>query len=205
MEHFYKTIGEDWFTYESIYNEMIYRFKDGSHFVEVGSWKGRSSSYMGVEIINSRYNIKFDCVDTWNGTIEHRDSQGKLERRNNDRFLLTTLWDEFNNNISPIKHIINPIRMSSVNASKLYDDNSLDFVFLDGSHVYNDIVMDILNWLPKVKVGGVLAGHDYKTEENDCCMDVNKAVHDTLKGDIIVRDQSWVYEKIIPHESKSLY
>jgi len=196
MDHFYKTIGEDWFTFESIYNEMIYRFKDGSHFVEVGSWKGRSASYMGVEIINSGYDIKFDCIDTWNGSTEHRFRDD-----------IELLWEEFNNNISPIKEFINPIRLKSVTASKLYKDNSLDFVFLDGSHDYNDVISDIINWLPKVKIGGVIGGHDYKVDdETICCMDVNKAVNYVLgKTNLIIRNNSWIFEKKTPHIPKSLY
>ena len=60
MEHFYQNIGEDWMDYQSLYSEMVNHFTDNSHFVEIGSWKGRSASYMAVEIFNSRKNIKFD-------------------------------------------------------------------------------------------------------------------------------------------------
>ena len=54
MEHFYQNIGEDWMDYQELYSEMVNHFTDDSHFVEIGSWKGRSSSYMAVEIYNSR-------------------------------------------------------------------------------------------------------------------------------------------------------
>ena len=53
MEHFYYHIGENWFNYQDLYNQMVNYFPDGAHFVEVGSWKGRSSAFMAVEIINS--------------------------------------------------------------------------------------------------------------------------------------------------------
>ena len=36
MEHFYKTIGEDWFTYPNLYANVVHKFSEGSHFVEVG-------------------------------------------------------------------------------------------------------------------------------------------------------------------------
>lgn len=64
MEHFYQNIGEDWFTYPNLYKEMVEKSSNGSLFVEVGSWKGRSASFMAVEILNSKKDIKFDCVDT---------------------------------------------------------------------------------------------------------------------------------------------
>lgn len=153
MEHFYENIGENWFTYAPFYEKMVQVFESGSHFVEVGCWKGRSASHMAVEIINSNKNIKFDCVDTWKGSEEHVYA--------NDPFILEDkLYDEFLKNIEPVKHIINPIRLSSIEASKLYADDSLDFVFIDASHIYEDVKDDIIHWLPKVKKGGIIAGHD---------------------------------------------
>ena len=46
MEHIYQQLqfGEDWFTYPEFYKQMVERFSSGSKFVEVGCWKGKSSS-----------------------------------------------------------------------------------------------------------------------------------------------------------------
>ena len=73
MEHFYQNIGEDWFSYPQLYKRIVDNSQDGSHIVEVGSWKGRSAAFMAVEIINSNKKIKFDCVDTWLGAVEFWD------------------------------------------------------------------------------------------------------------------------------------
>jgi hypothetical protein len=143
MEHFYQNIGEDWFSYPQLYKRIVDNSQDGSHVVEVGSWKGRSAAFMSVEIINSNKKIKFDCVDTWKGSIEHETYDVITEEK---------LYDVFLSNIEPVKHIINPIRMTSIEASKLYKDNSLDFVFIDASHEYEDVKADILSWLPKILV-----------------------------------------------------
>ena len=43
----------------------------------------------------------------------------------------------------------------------MYEDNSLDFVFIDASHKYIDVKEDIINWLPKIRKGGILAGDDF--------------------------------------------
>jgi hypothetical protein len=51
----------------------------------------------------------------------------------------------------------------SADAAATIDDGSLDFVFIDGDHSYDGIKRDILAWLPKVKTGGWLIGHDYTT------------------------------------------
>lgn len=185
LDHFYQTIGEDWFTYPNLYKSMVEKYKDGGWFVEVGSWKGRSASYMAVEIHNSGYadNIEFDCVDTWEGSVEHQD----MDEVKND-----LLYQTFLENIKPVSHIINPIRKSSIEASKLYKDNSLDFVFIDASHEYEDVIDDIKAWLPKIKVGGILAGHDYGRYS------VNKAVKDYFNTKkYTVSEDCWIYEKTI--------
>jgi SAM-dependent methyltransferase len=182
MEHFYNNIGEDWFSYPNLYKSIVENNQDGAHIVEIGSWKGRSASFMAVEIINSNKNIKFDCVDTWEGSIEHKTYDVITEEK---------LYDIFLSNIEPVKHIVNPVRMTSIEASKLYDDNSLDFVFIDASHEYEDVKQDILAWLPKVKIGGILAGHDYDTFEG-----VNRAVNEIFNiNDLELSDYCYIYKK----------
>jgi SAM-dependent methyltransferase len=158
IEHFYNNIGENWFTYAPFYKEMVEFFPDGSHFVEVGCWKGRSATYMAVEINNSNKKIKFDCVDLWDGSNE------PLYNKNKD-VVDNVLYQVFLKNIEPVKHIINPIRMSSVEASKLYLDESLDFVFIDACHEYECVKEDIISWYPKIKKGGIIAGHDFNLKQ----------------------------------------
>ena len=46
-------------------------------------------------------------------------------------------------------------------ASTLFDDASCDLVFIDGDHRYESVREDIRAWRPKVRPGGLLAGHDY--------------------------------------------
>ena len=42
-----------------------------------------------------------------------------------------------------------------------FANNSVDFVYLDGDHQYEPVKSEIEAWYPKVRVGGILAGHDY--------------------------------------------
>lgn len=53
------------------------------------------------------------------------------------------------------------LHMTSEEASRRFPDNSLDFVYVDADHVYESVRKDLTLWYPKVKVGGVFAGHDY--------------------------------------------
>lgn len=152
MEHFYQNIGEDWFNYAEIYRRMVKDAKPGAKFVEVGSWRGRSAAFMAVEIHNSAKWIRFDCVDTWEGSVEHQSHDIVQSRE---------LYTDFMTNIKPVTNLINPIRLSSLQAVEKYADSSLDFVFIDASHDYLDVMADIKAWFPKVKRGGTIAGHDY--------------------------------------------
>jgi hypothetical protein len=186
MNHIYDLpeFGENWFTYPNVYKSMVEKFSSGSKFVEVGSWKGKSAAYLAVEIINSKKDIKLDCVDTWKGSAEHVDDQYVKSN---------SLYELFIKNTSSLSFVINPIRMDSVSASKIYEDNSIDFVFIDANHEYYSVKEDISVWFPKVKVGGVIAGHDY---ENGWA-DVDKAVNEFFAGKKILKGEScWIYEKI---------
>ena len=160
---------EGYFTFPRLYSEIVKLFSDDCHFVEVGSWKGRSSAYMAVEIHNSGKKIKFDCVDTWMGSVTEDGHQNDTYVKNGN------LYEKFLSNIKPVSHVITPVREDSVKAANLYEDGSLDFVFIDADHRYDSVVADIKAWLPKLKNLGVLAGHDY-----GWCSDVRRAVHDTI-------------------------
>ncbi len=190
MEHFYQSIGEDWFNYLEFYKQMVKAAKPGARFVEVGSWRGRSAAFMAVEINNSAKWIRFDCVDTWDGSIEHQE---------HDIIVNKELYEDFLTNIKPVTNLINPVRLSSVEAASRYADNSLDFVFIDASHDYLDVMADIRSWFPKVKAGGIIAGHDY-VEGRKYWQGVYDAVNDFFKelGATFQYDYSqdvWFYKK----------
>lgn len=55
-------------------------------------------------------------------------------------------------------------------------DNSLGFVYLDGNHSYESVLQDLRMWTPKLKEGGIMAGHDYNL------YGVKQAVNEFTKG-----------------------
>lgn len=157
MQHFYQNI-QGWFTFPNFYRSVVEHAQDGQKFVEVGCWKGKSIAFLGVEIINSGKNIVMDAVDTWEGSVEHLDPSSPFYEpllKHKDG-----LYNHFLQNIEPLKQVVRPIRMNSFEASQTYKDSSVDFVFIDASHDYENVVKDIQAWLPKIKRSGVLAGHD---------------------------------------------
>lgn len=58
-------------------------------------------------------------------------------------------------------------RMFSVEGAKLFPDNSLDFVYLDGNHSLEAVTEDLESWVPKIKSGGLVSGHDYGNQTVD--------------------------------------
>lgn len=75
------------------------------------------------------------------------------------------------NKIEPFKERYNHLYVSSDNGVKYFNDEYLDFVFIDGLHTYDQVLKDCRNYYPKVKKGGLIIGHDFARIEG-----VNKAV-----------------------------
>jgi predicted O-methyltransferase YrrM len=188
MDHFYQDI-HGWFGFANTYQNAVNTAIDGAHFVEVGSWKGRSAAFMAVTIANSGKKIKFDCIDTWEGSPEHQvgaffQDQDVLDGR---------LYQKFLTNMKPVSEHYTAIRLPSLDAVELYEDNSLDLVFIDARHDYDSVKADISAWLPKVKLGGILAGDDYLYEYFP---GVCRAVNEMLTAVQIEDNSTWVYKKI---------
>ena len=57
--------------------------------------------------------------------------------------------------------ILKVLRMTSLNASKLFQKKSLDMVFIDGNHTYEYVKEDMECWEPLIRKGGIISGHDY--------------------------------------------
>jgi predicted O-methyltransferase YrrM len=156
MNHFYQKI-QGWFIFQTLYESIVKKY-DNAIFVEVGSWLGRSSVYMAVEIINNKKNIKFYTVDTWEG-------DELLKKKYNSLIKENKLFRQFLLNIEPVKNNITPLKMSSVQASKLFDNNSIDFCFIDADHSYESIKQDLRYWYPKIKKNKLFAGClDYRRD-----------------------------------------
>jgi len=183
MNHFYQDI-HGWFDFQKIYQWAVANAKEDAHFVEVGAYLGKSTSFMAVEIINSGKKITFDVVDTWLGSLEHQGEQVVREQK---------LYDEFIKNMHPVWDSFNVVRLTSSLASRCYRNESLDFVYIDACHDYEDVALDILSWFPNVKVKGVIAGHDFGYPS------VERAVSEFFDAREVIKvsqfPESWCYIK----------
>jgi GR25 family glycosyltransferase involved in LPS biosynthesis/predicted O-methyltransferase YrrM len=185
IEHFHWNITSGWFSTEQqeLYRTMISSLPSDSHVVEIGCWKGKSTSFMAVEIANSEKSIQFDAVDTWEGSPEHQSDPSVVAG---------TLLQEFTKNIAPVKKYVNTRIGKSVDVAKTYHDESLDFIFIDGDHSVDAVKADIASWLPKLKPGGWIAGDDFN--HWDKSNGVIEAVISTLPN-VKINQTLWMYQK----------
>ena len=190
MEHFYQNI-QNWFNYQDVFLEAVQNAKEDSLFVEVGTWKGGSTAFMGVEIHNSGKKIKYDAIDSFSGSKEHGD-------------VSDFLYDECKENLKTLidLNLLTLIKANSPEVSSNYEDSSIDFCYVDGSHEYEDVKKDIAAWLPKVKPGGTLAGHDFYGVNHQGYgkgwVGVFQAVDEAFGHENVEnRGDSWIYIKPI--------
>lgn len=156
MEHYYQDV-EGWCTIgiTDLYDITVVTANNNARFVEIGALYGQSSVYMAVNIINSGKNIKFDVIDTFRGSPEHQLG-ASAEDRNIVQYGTTA--HIYLKNIERVKDTIRTLMMESKQAVDFYNDNSIDFIFIDGNH--EAVKEDILLWWPKVKKDGIMSGHD---------------------------------------------
>ena len=120
---------------------------------------GRSAAYMGQLLRdNPECMVDFYAVDTWKGSVGDNAFTKELEKHGGD------VYDTFISNMEKcgVRDFVIPLRMTSVKAAANFGDGSLDFVFIDAAHDYDSVSADLRAWLPKVRPGGMIAGHDHE-------------------------------------------
>jgi predicted O-methyltransferase YrrM len=134
--------------------------------VEVGSWTGESAAVFSPLV------VRLICVDPWD---DYKGESGK------------DILAEFLKRMGPFNNV-EMLRMTSVEAACHFADGQIDAVYIDGRHDYENVKADILAWKPKVKTGGIIAGHDYGPHAPG----VIKAVNEVFgKPSRVYGDTSW--------------
>ena len=137
----------------AIYDQVARDLPHGI-FVELGCLCGASTIYLAQQAPDA---IIY-AIDLWKDC----DARGNPE----------SFFDDFWVNVQKAGCVTNirPIMADSAKAAQLFADKSVNFVFIDADHDYEPVTRDILAWLPKIKDGGCMGGHDYDYH-------VQKAVH----------------------------
>jgi SAM-dependent methyltransferase len=175
MEHFWQSV-QGFFAGKYIFEEQVACARDGAVFVELGAWKGQSTVFMAVEIINSGKRIEFYSVDSFAGIAFNGLAPKRL-----DDVTGAILKSEWIKNTEPIKDYVHLIHEDSAKAAELFADATVDFVYVDADHSYPSVTRDIKAWWPKIKPGGVMAGDDLNW------FNVEKAITDFF-GDMQVKE-----------------
>jgi len=157
MKHNYKEI-EGWFNMEEQYLELLQATPEGGIFVELGAYKGKSTSFIVTEIINRGRNINFTTVDTFQGDSGSKD---KVEVEAYKKVNLSKMYDEFVTNTNHLYEHLETIIGKSNETAQLFENESIDCLFIDAGHSYEAVKADIAAWLPKMKNESIMAGHDY--------------------------------------------
>jgi hypothetical protein len=159
-----------------------------SSFLEVGVWKGDNI----IKIASFFSNVKCYGVDPYD--YSEYDNQSSIK---DDKSLLLKSESEnvyqYSLSLSNRYKNYSLIRKSSLQAARGFKDESLDVVFIDANHSYESVKSDISLWLPKVRIGGYLCGHDYSIY----FFGVIQAVNEMLGVDNIVikSDDTWFFLK----------
>jgi predicted O-methyltransferase YrrM len=151
--------------------------------VEIGSFIGD----MAKRIAAWCPDAKIWCVDPWVGGYDGTDVVSDVY----SRYSPDGVYNAFLLNTEAYRDRVTPLRMTSLEAAKKFEDGSLDCVYIDGEHTAAAVTADIEAWLPKVKPGGLLCGDDYGRHS---CPEVKGAVDQAL-GKVENACFMWYIEK----------
>lgn len=125
----------------------------------IGAEIGTQRGYFARTLCSKNPNLNLICIDPW------KAYNGVSQSKQDDYYAQAMA------NLQGYK--ITFIKKWSIDALSDVKDGSLDFVYIDGNHVFDHAIMDIICWSAKVKKEGIIAVHDYHTQG---CMGVVQAV-----------------------------
>jgi hypothetical protein len=114
---------------------------------KVGAEVGVRTGAYSEAILKKNPGIKLFCIDSW--APYSRTSQ---HRQNMNFYYAKKRLESYN---------VEFIRKPSMEALADIPDLSLDFVYIDALHDFDNVMMDLIGWSKKVKSGGIVSGHDY--------------------------------------------
>jgi len=186
---------QGWNSNEPIFEELIEKTRPET-IIEVGTWLGGSAINMSKIIKKLNLNTKIYCVDTWLGAEEFWTRWAHTPDRDlRIKNGYPQVYFDFLSNV--VKHeaqdIIIPIPNTSFIGCKILKHMEIkaDLIYIDGSHEYEDVKMDIINYMDLLNPNGFMFGDDIIWEG------VRKAVAESFKNNIIrlVNNNFWVYKK----------
>ena len=179
-----------WFDWNATYDRAVETAPPGSILVEVGVFLGKSLFYLAERARDANKGLRIVGVDHWLGSPEFENCvfyDGRPITEQPPGFMLSLCYGELVNR--GLHRDVKLLVSDSADAARLFADQSIHMAFIDAAHDEDSVLYDIGAWLPKVRPGGIIAGHDYYTDGR--FPGVRKAV-DTVFGDrVVVSGVSW--------------
>lgn len=157
------------------YRALVGQVRNGI-VVEVGCWKGLSTSYIGRLCMANH--TKLYCVDAWNGSSDDYNEAYQQMLAIEDVPVL------FLRNMAERGIEVTTLQLPSLEAVGYFADCSVDMVFLDGSHDRTAVAAETAAWFEKLKPGGILAGHDFNNKHQDV---IDAASHFAKERDLTLQ------------------
>lgn len=171
------------------------RIELAKHFAQLGFKKGAEvgvfAGHYSDILLNNIPGLELFCVDFWGGYTGYRD-------KGFDHHMIAA----YNKAKATLEGRATMIKAFSVEGAKQFDDESLDFVYIDANHEYKFVKEDIEAWTPKVRKGGIVSGHDYYVSKtgND---GVIRAVNEYAKEHgYNLELTEWDKETILDHDDR---
>lgn len=120
--------------------------------VEVGVQEGKFS----VHLLKHWHGTRLICVDSWREQGDDYQDIANVPQQVHELYYRRTLA-----RLLPFGDRTEVWRMTSAEAAGKIVDGSLDFVYLDARHDCESVLEDLHLWYPKIRPGGIFAGHDY--------------------------------------------
>lgn len=153
---------EDWFSpHIPLWDSVIERLKP-KRILEIGSFEGRSTCYMIRKAVDYGH-VDIACIDTWEGGVEHAGLDFDVVEKNFDHNVQLLLKAGLLNNVNVYKLK----GKSYVELARLIteDFGLFDLVYIDGSHMASDVLLDATMAFKLLRVDGVLIFDDYQRGE----------------------------------------
>lgn len=160
-------------------NENQHIYRKPRRMIEIGSYKGESTLMFAASGLFD----EIHCIDPHSGFEEANEILGQTWE---------DIHNEFNRNTSMFSNMVYHHRDYSYNISDRFGGQEFDFIYIDGSHEYDDVFRDISMYSSKTNL--IIAGHDYQSANGH--PGVSQAVNEILGTPYkVYQDGSWMVFK----------
>ena len=122
--------------------------------VEIGTDKGEFAHHL----LERSKLTNLCCIDPWIDDFGSDHKPGYYDKIGDNRY--NAAFEKLKKFIEVSR--CQPIRGFSANASQGWQEESVDFIYIDGDHSLEGVYTDLYSWIGKVRIGGIVSGHDYK-------------------------------------------